>query len=124
MNIEDQVCSINQAKALVELGVYEPCLFVYFKAPSHSGVVLSSMYMRHIWILTGIPFEDKDVNIIPAYTVAELGRMLPAGYDTMRITGEGWRGYDKDGKDFPDKVFNTEALARAEMLIVLKQSGK
>jgi hypothetical protein len=41
----------------------------------------------------------------------------------MYCTNDGWRGFDLDGQDMCDsKPFNTEAEARASMLIYLLET--
>lgn len=128
MKIEQQVCTLEQAKRLVEIGLYAPSLFVYFKADNHSGIVLSGMYMRHVWIVTGCAYEASDVNITPAYTVSELGVMLPTlgfefvksndgkGKDFFWVSGSYWK---INGFKIHDP---NEASARARMLIHLLES--
>lgn len=132
MKIENQVCALKQAKRLIELGVYAPSVFVYFKAPNHSGIVLGGMYMRHIWILTGIAYEEEDVNITPAYTVSELGAMLDDFLSFARRNGSGiWEAKFKPviPHEAPHRIkdamvatfttHKTEAEARASLLIHL-----
>lgn len=75
MKIEKQVCTLEQAKKLVQLGLYAPSAFLYFKATSHAGIVLGDGYKRQIWIVTGVPYDDEEINITPAYTAAELIKM-------------------------------------------------
>lgn len=127
MKLEDQLCTKEQGRKLQKLGVDAECLFCY------------------CWINPGgHNHEDAYYSILPRgfelsipdsattwdcdlYTVSELGIMLPNGYDTMRVTGEGsnmWRGYDDNSADFPvDKYFRTEAELRAGMLIACILEG-
>lgn len=115
MNLENQVCLLQQAKRLKDLGVKQDSLF-YHTNSDNWGV----MPKRSI-DFTGNPFS--------AFTVAELGMMLPNAFDTMAISVSqnvrGWAAYDDNGNDvFKDEVnFSTEAEARAAMLIYLLENN-
>lgn len=126
MKLIDQVCTPEQANKLKALGVCqganayydirydEPELFMpSFWTFRKNGVLQNTKEAAEYYLQKGL--------IVAAFTVAELGAMLPAGYDTMFCTGEGWRGYDHDGNDFQVETFKTEAECRASMLIELLQ---
>lgn len=121
MKIEDQVCTPGQSMRLQELGVAAESVLVYE--------------------LRVVPFESLNIVIpgmipdnwqradekYPAYSVAELGVMLPTGFDTMRVTGKTpgdlvWQGYDMAGRDFTKDPYYTEAECRAAMLIHLLEN--
>lgn len=103
MKLQDQVIALEQAKRLKELRI---CQDSYFLLGEETGRIVET------WLI-----EGQEDNFYSAFTVAEMGVMLPAGYDTMYCTNDGWRGYDLDGKDMCDsKPFKT---ARAAMLIHL-----
>ena len=77
MKLEQQVCTLEQAKRLKELGISGETAFAYFIAPSHAGICLGdSGNLRHVWALTGNPYDREDVEFIPTFTVSELGRMI------------------------------------------------
>lgn len=109
MKIENQYCLLEQGKRLKELGV-EGSHFHHFQGGIHKEAWGNDYY--------------------PAFSVAELGCMLPNGYDTMQCTEidwetEEWHGYDLDSKDFPDENgYKTEAECRAAMLIRLLENGE
>jgi hypothetical protein len=108
MKLEDQVCTEQQADRLKELGIIQESLF--YHTHSDWGVMPRK--------------SDFSGNPSSALTVAELGVMLPPGYDTMYCTNDGWRGFDLDGQDMCDsKPFATEAEARAAMLIYLLETN-
>lgn len=128
MELKNQVCTIEQAKRLIALGLFAPSAFVYFSTGTHSGIALGNMYMRHIWILTGNKYEAKDLNITPAYTGTELGVMLDDFVGHVRCANRGkWRAKFKptvpvgrlSQKDMEgiDTLYDTEAQARAALLI-------
>lgn len=113
MKLQDQLITLEQAKRLVELGVNTHSIFMICVALD--GFVITSRE-------TGVHLEASEY--FPAYTVAELGVMLPTAYDSMRLH-EGWRVYDEDGNDGTgkDEVFKTEAQARGALLIHLLETG-
>ena len=112
MNLEEQVCSLELAKELDRLGV---------KVPSHFYWNAKDENIDAFW-LTSNPYEGYSK--YPAYSVAELGGMLPEDMvQTLK-----WKGlwYCESWKDVVDKinpicrkVDETEANARAKMLIYL-----
>lgn len=70
MNIEDQVCSLELAKRLKELGVKQESLFTYFNIDGEGKY--------HIYFCECLPEEGEYAGKpIAAFTVAELGEMLP-----------------------------------------------
>lgn len=142
MRIEDQVCTLEQAKRLISLGWHRPSVFVYFNAANiHSGIVWSDNYIKQIWRVTGQAYEDQYVNITPAYTVAELGEMLPASFtmdEGVKFDlnswkdGSGWNityWWDEDTRRLTDmrikeKTSHNEAEARAALLIHLIETNQ
>lgn len=133
MTLESQVCSLELAKKLKELGVKQKSVF-YWTRDSLYGWQLK----REGELFEGSEWEhfecDGDVF---AFTVAELGEMLPArinGFE-LRIekrdlfppgekVGIEWEvayyelGYE-DELRFDKQAADTEADARAKMLIYL-----
>lgn len=123
MKIEDQVCTLGQAKKLKELGIDQETEF-YFRMGKiwHFREVTDWPNQEQLSDLIQSGAESE--RIFAAYTVAELGEMLPTGYDTMKITVNRdsceWQGYDLDGDPFPsEQTYKTEAEVRATMLIAL-----
>lgn len=119
MKLQDQVCSLEQAKKLQELGVVQDSQFYFddgelFWAPSVSAQ----------------PAYYKEYNIYAAFTTAELGVMLPP-YPTCN-----WETYYQQGErsdcmmcysQLMDKafaVFKTEAFCRAQILIYMLEKRK
>jgi len=126
MTLENQVCSLELSKRLKELGVKQVSLFYWF-------------FLNGKWYVS-----DKDREgyreMVSAFTVAELGEMLPNYVSTSNCGGgrhservdylvcenqnarEAWiRGTRKEYicTDFRDK---NEANARAKMLIYLLEN--
>lgn len=120
MKLQNQCCTRQQGERLEELGVKGTPMFC------HCYVSVDSENSTVAILPTGFELNIPDLGttwIAPAFTVAELGVMLPTGYDTMRISTKVeatmWQGYDLEGNEFTEEPFNTEAECRAAMLINL-----
>ena len=115
MTVEQMCCTPDQSKRFLDLGVEQKSYFYHTTLPS----------CIHLEYLPMNPKDSSDV-IGAAFNVAELGMMLPTGFDTMRVTeinGEYFRGYDNTGNDYPDQqCFKTEAEKRAQMIIALLET--
>ncbi len=118
MKLEQQVCSLELAKQLKELGVKPESLFywVSHKDISSAGIG-TDIRMRKTFLL-----ELTD-EVISAFTVAELGEMLPWDLTLSRNIYKEWiMTFEADGMT-EDKVYSvkgkSEADVRAKMLIYL-----
>lgn len=120
MKLDQQVCSLELAKRFKELGVKQESLF-YWEHYSINGWCIE-------WCELG-PFSEHAVS---AFTVAELGEMLP---DCIKYE-YGYEAYIKSQKkDTEYKIYlddlekvaiffdENEANARAKMLIYLLENG-
>jgi len=110
--MQDQVLKLQQAKRLSELGVKGDSVCIY-EAHFNEPLLL---------FRTGISHPEMEQ--YPAYTVAELGVMLPNCYSTMKLH-EGWRVYNEEDQDGAgkDEIFDTEAQARGAALIHLLETN-
>ena len=120
MKLKDQVVCRELSQKIDELGIKEESLYGWYK---HSFIGLKSW-----WAL--VPNRDNSLKNISAYTVAELGEMLP---NTIKIesrvymlkmdkfANEFFITYFSDGKAKSFQSY-TEANARAKMLIWLKEN--
>ena len=128
MKIEDQVVSLTLAKKLGELGVKVESCFTWVED--------TSIPLQTLNTTEYIGIEDSlwvGAEIYPAYTVAELGEMLP---DAIRYKGKAmYLAIEKSGPDWYVKYESacidglplnagfteseSEADARAPMLIWL-----
>lgn len=118
MKLEDQVCSLDLAKRLKELGVKQESLF-YFSSDTYGSHIVWSPILKDVDPLDGD---------IPAFTVAELGEMLPECVTSERFktynekdTGRWCSEYSTNDKT-KELWAPTEADARAKMLIYLKEN--
>ena len=122
MKLENQVCSLELAKKLKELGVKQESLFYWGKTLGKFEI---------IYFPGNLTKSDAEIGRVSAFTVAELGEML-AKYNKNRdfvVTNFDneedfeWicqiQRFDSD--DYIGETFyaETEADARAKMLIYL-----
>jgi hypothetical protein len=126
MKLETQVCSVEFARRLKELGVNQDSAFYWIEWKTGDVVLHFGKYWKYA----------TDGKYYSALTVAELGEMLPfSGWratHTFRYkkpilleSGESALWKCREGTDeFPEIVYAiTEADARAKMLIRLIETG-
>lgn len=114
MNLEQQVCSPELAKRLKELNVKQDSLFYWLELLTAPVIILEKGYTL------GIECQYS------AFTVAELGAILPDGSYTYNRRNNDWIcscPKNIDGDDWFHSFDNTEANARAKMLIYLIENG-
>ena len=113
MKLQDQVITEEQADKMKRLGIDQDALYYHTHSEKWGVMPKGSI--------------DFSGDPSAAFTVAELGTMLPAGYDTMRFTEhpeDRWFGYDTSGDTFPgEDCWKTEAEARGAMLIHLLETN-
>lgn len=118
MTFESQFCSYDLSKRIDALGVKRECLFRY---AFYKGK-WAPVYVNDLRRGTSDPLTD----FIPAYTVAELGEMLPELTHTVkeRLSDRSFRWHcyvaGRLGKDTQEGW--SEADARAKMLIHLLEN--
>lgn len=132
MKIEDQCVSLELAKKLKELGFKQDSYHAYY---GNAGTWSEELVDTNMYL--GATDEFINTKLLSAYTVAELGEILPvtiihaSGYLRIlcdKLKNGGWSikyKYHKENK-FP-KAFitiqgKTEAEVRAKMLIYLKNN--
>lgn len=121
MKLEHQVVSLDLAKRLKELGVEQESLFVWLQRKPETADEEPQWYLKHNgdW-----PVGMKVYNYAFAFTVAELGEILPK-YTASYQDRLDWC-IDNAETD-PSKAIalhaKTEADARAQMLIYLLENN-
>lgn len=121
MRLEDQVCSLQLAKRLQSLATTQESAFAWYLRDNE---LIFAPWVRN----------DPHQPSVAAFTVAELGDMLP--YEFKTAEGRWWlqmeRYHDKSrvyyintksGTFLVDTYDVTEADARAKMLIYLIENG-
>ncbi len=126
MKLENGVCALKYSKRLRKLGVKQKSLFWYV-------VKESSLTKKPVGSLWYWKEEFSGQEICSAFTVAELGEMLPRLYLSSQVAkGEKpkWCVFPKivadERANWGDERIvraNTEANARAKMLIHLLEKG-
>lgn len=120
MKLSQQVVSLDLSKRLKELGVKQESYFWWVETFNRSKIITSNQgedYYRSVW-------DER----ISAFTVAELGEMLPSGISSVRGASGKWIVYKSAGFDLgitevPDVKADTEADTRAKMLIYLLENN-
>ncbi len=124
MKLEQQVCSLDLAKRLKELGVKQESLFYWENTVGQPD--------QTVWKV--IPAErcnfiDQWLEYYSAFTLAELGEMLLAKYATQRIDAKTpyyicWCLDYEDADSYTTKQTDamSEADARAKMLCYLLEN--
>ena len=114
MKLEDQVCSLEYAKRLKELGIRDESHFSYYKSSIMKEYDLCTTMTARI-------LNDKSNEIYPAFTVAELGEMLGTIFDSYKRDKYDWicRSFDLRANKTHHSFSEKESDARAKMLIYL-----
>lgn len=132
MNLEQQVCSLELAKKLKELGVKQESLFYWLDDRDCTEFECEDCKYKTS-ILNNISGLENDNSLYSAFTVAELGEMLP---DKIKDEDNEtcWFYHDKNNNchrisyvhaceeacsPFLEVKGEIEANARAKMLIYL-----
>lgn len=131
MKLEDQICSLELAIRLKELGVKQNSLFDWY---CQVGGIILDTDVRGKWIIR--PELERNQGVgerCSAFTVAELGGMLPQEINSfwirfLKYSKEFEVGYweemcDGDERRFSHYKDEKESDARAKMLIHLLEEG-
>lgn len=125
MKLQDQVVSLQQAKQLKQLGVVQNSVWYWSDKFDDNGQ----------WRLWWNNFDDPTVvhpDLCSAFTVAELGVMLPDDMSIYSTQGFGTAGlrintsgeyWICECRHLSGTVASTEAQARAAMLIHLLETS-
>lgn len=128
MDLKKQVCSLELAKKLKELGVEQQSLH-YWGTSDEGGKGLGDC--ENGWVLSieieGTKFLQQITNTYAAFTVAELGAMLKEENDYLPYwNGVAWEYRINTVEEEVGKKYEsaeTEADARAKMLVYLLENG-
>lgn len=135
MNLTDQVCSLEYAKKLKELGIAQSSLFYWVKPKSwerHRDPPEFTIEYIHWFDELQEPLSLKDYETYSAFTVAELGELLPECipyegdlmmWNNMNFQDQRYFGIEYTGSGLESFTAETEANVRAMMLIYLYEQG-
>jgi len=141
--LEKQVCSLESAKRLKKLGFKQESLFYWCKYKLVRGIYVEGFdEPKKGWRLqlgNKEGFRDCFSEVVSAYTVAELGEMLPAKYYTQKrgdhindvmpwgtqslVSGGDGSFEESEHSSYCGTWSETEAEARAKMLIFLAENN-
>lgn len=116
MKKEEQVSSLELSKELRKLGVKQDGLYSYFQYDEWNVMLRET---SEVFSPNNECGYNKDNLICSAFTVAELGEMLPDGSHSIKFNQIHRIEYNMDYIKAPRQVDNNEANARAKMLIYL-----
>ena len=122
MELEQQVCSLDLSKKLKELSVEQDSAFYWTNITDKYGIKLKSEVVY--WEPTSEFNNGKTDDILKkyyssAFTVAELGVLLPPFYKSHRFFDLWYCEYTDQYNHVERCIDDTEADARANMLIYL-----
>lgn len=121
MKLENQVCPLGLSKRLKELGVKQKSAFYWYKCWLVRMGEQNHRFPEH-------PDRAWSASYTAAFTVAELGEMLPCGFSSHKEEIGRWSiGLYKKGVNGLvvgySETASSEANARAKMLIHLIEKG-
>ena len=141
MELEQQVCSLELAKKLKELGIKQKSYFYWktdltteksqhYMKPYLSEEPDEYAKLKKIGSIPDLVYQHY-VELYSAFTVAELGEMLPnsftfedVGFWLKQIRGKHFFQISYEGETLLNRLSaNTEADARAKMLIYLLENS-
>lgn len=127
MKLEKQVVSLELAKKLKELGFEQESLFDWVEIDDNDWLL-----MGRVKNLFDKQDEETKNSVISAFTVSELGEMLPIINNFSPVTSKLDKSFqcgylDNDGGEtitkFEIQEADTEANVRAKMIIYLKENN-
>lgn len=125
MKLENEVVSLNLARKLKELGVKQESEFIW-QTDYHPYGETAIEDDGTATLLSATRTATAEMGVVgrySAFTVAELGEMLPNFAFTFK-NNDGWNGNWKQlPNGHPSFIADTEADARAKMLIYLIEQG-
>jgi hypothetical protein len=119
MNLEEQVTSFELSEKLWKLKAPQNSYFFWTEARMFKVLFLEeSEDAETVPKLTSTSKTTRSITDVAAYTVAELGELLPSNYRSWKV-GDMWVCGDPYGNVVPFFSDKYEANARAKMLIYL-----
>lgn len=118
MKLEKQVTSLELSKRLKELAVKQES-YLFWKTDEDREMGTSLPYLvAH----NSRYMNSKGQIVASAFTVAELGEMLPQYFGTTKVENFLYEGSTVDQGNIEEFSGDTEADARAKMLVYLLEN--
>lgn len=137
MTIESQVCTLQQAKWLKELGVVQEALFYWMPDPNDEATKITYKLPDYFLVYGDKQMPSKEGTTVKqnvlegrfrktfaAFTVAELGVMLPDYYASWRGRQGKWYCAHVEDQEYNFLCLQTEAMVKSALLIRLLQGGE
>jgi len=121
MGLEDQVVSLKLAKKLKELGVKQESEFVWIDRMINETETNENRIIV-LWKDVLSEWEPSCEILCCAFTPAELGDILPENIFYKKMDGINYACVSYP-ENYPEQIAETEADARAKMLIYLLEDG-
>lgn len=124
MKLEDQVTNLELSKKLKKLGVKQESMFYWSKPISDNGQPNGGYFVNWKESPDFCDDDSHDHKLVSAFTVAELGEMLPEFIYSHRENA-GWYCEIRSEVNRKQDIgfFDTEANARAKLLIYLIENN-
>lgn len=129
MKLENQVCSLELSEKLKSLGVSQKSLFYWWKYGDNPVLAIKTSNDQAIRSIKNFDYfttaGHKDYEYCSAFTVAELGEMLPYGYSSYKTRINCFSCHftkTEKNRNIDETIDNNEANCRAKMLIYLLEN--
>ena len=86
MEVKDQICSLELSKRLKECGVKQESIFLWSERPWKMRDINIIDEIRPYLTLNPSNFPDKSIAEYSAFTVSELGNILPSSINEWGLT--------------------------------------
>jgi hypothetical protein len=121
MKIESQVCSVEQAKKLKEIGAHQESAFYYQgtreEVTNGKGCLLSY----------GKQLTHKDIICVSAFTLSELIEVLGEGFESLCHAKDGvfgkWEAYGYWNEAYHLSSGKTPIIAAVNLILKLHKEG-
>jgi hypothetical protein len=126
MKLEDQVTNLELSKQLKELGVEQESLFYWVEVKKGKWECWELIHLMQHWECCHMR-NEKPINKISAFTVAELGEILPYYVELTKVgpikMATIYSDYNPLCEDDVSMIAEKEADVRAKMLIYLIENN-
>lgn len=126
MNIQQQVCTLAQARLFKQLGILTVSQFYFYTSFTADDAIAHRSVFREIagdLMVIGFHTQTKTIEIFSAFNVAELGEMLCGSLAETTVWDRDRFSFSLNGDD-KSEYFETEAECRAAEVLKLIEVGR